>query len=129
MPFTFSKSKTIFRLKKVFKIIICSIFFIGSLSLNARNFYISSSMGNDAYSSSQAQNQSTPWRSLSKLNSFFSNLTGGDVVNFKAGDVFYGSIIATQSGSAGNPITLTSYGSGNKPLISGFTTVNNCTYL
>ena len=129
MPFTFSKSKTIFRLKKVFKIIICSIFFIGSLSLNARNFYISSSMGNDAYSSSQAQNQSTPWRSLSKLNSFFSNLTGGDVVNFKAGDVFYGSIIATQSGSAGNPITLTSYGSGNKPLISGFTTVNNWTYL
>ncbi len=127
MPLTTSKSKTTQSYQSFLRLLILGFFITGTLSLSARNFYISSSSGNDGYTSSQAQNQYTPWRSLSKLNSFFSSLTGGDVVYFKAGDVFYGSIIANQSGSNGNPILLTSYGSGNKPLISGFTTVNNWT--
>ena len=117
-------------LKNLKKIYILA-FFTSFLQVNsyANTYYFSSTDGNDSYSSAQAQNSSTPWKSLSKLNSFFSNLSPGDNVLFKSGDVFYGSINGTGSGSSGNPINFSSYGGGNKPLISGFTTVNSWTYL
>ena len=127
MPFTFLKSNTTSNFNHILKTIFFGIFLTGALNTNARNFYFSSTIGNDNYSSSQAQNQSTPWRSLSKLNSFFNNLTGGDIVYFKSGDVFYGNIVANKSGDNGNPIILTSYGNGNKPLISGFQNINSWT--
>jgi hypothetical protein len=38
-----------------------------SMNASARKFYFSSSTGNDNYTSTQAQNQATPWASLRKL--------------------------------------------------------------
>lgn len=96
-------------------------------SIYATNYYFSSSGGSDSYSSSQAQNPSTPWQSISKLNSFFSSLRPGDSVLFKCGDTFYGNIILNRSGSSGNPIVIASYGTGAKPVISGFTPVTSWT--
>ena len=80
--------------------------------VDAANYYCSSTDGDDSRTSAQAQNSSTPWKSISKLNSFFSSLQPGDVVLFKRGDVFYGSITINKSGSAGSPITFDAYGSG-----------------
>ena len=90
---------------------------------NANTYYFSSSTGDDSRSSTQAQNPSTPWKTLSKLNSFFSSLNPGDVVLFMRGDVFPGSVTATKDGTAANPITFSAYGTGAKPVISGFYTV------
>lgn len=90
-------------------------------------YYFSSSIGNDSNSSTQAQNSSTPWQSLTKLNSFFSSLQAGDTVAFKCGDTFYGSIIVNKSGNISSPITLTSYGSGSQPIITGFSPVTSWT--
>lgn len=85
----------------------------------ATNYYFSSSIGDDNRSSLQAQNSSTPWRSLTKLNSFFPSLKAGDSVLFKSGDTFYGTIIARSSGTISSPIIFSSYGAGNNPIITG----------
>src|SRR4051812_4009536 len=89
------------------------------IKANATNYYFSTSDGDDSRSSSQAQNSSTPWKSIDKLNSFFKYLQPGDRVLFKSGDTFYGSIVTNRSGTASDPITLSSYGSGSRPVISG----------
>src|SRR4051794_9750496 len=100
-----------------------TLFFIFALAFgikaNATNYYFSTADGDDSRSSSQAQNSSTPWKSIDKLNSFFKYLQPGDKVLFKSGDTFYGSIVTNKSGTSAAPITLSSYGSGPKPVISG----------
>ncbi len=88
----------------------------------ASTYYISSVSGDDSRSSSQAQNPATPWKTLSKLNSYFSSLNPGDIVLLKRGEVFYGSIRVNRSGTESQPITISAYGSGAKPIISGLTT-------
>ncbi|MCC7400754.1 MAG: tandem-95 repeat protein [Chitinophagaceae bacterium] len=96
-------------------------------AIQAANYYLSSSDGNDSNTSTQAQNPATPWKSLDKLNSFFSSLRPGDSVLFKCGDIFYGKLVIGQSGNPGSPIVLASYGTGSKPVISGFTPVTSWT--
>lgn len=91
----------------------------------ASDYYFSSSSGDDNRSYSQAQNSDTPWRSIDKLNSVSDELKAGDRILFKSGDTFYGSIRITRGGSSGNPITYTSYGSGEKPVITSMVRVSN----
>ena len=98
-----------------------------TVNASATNYYFSSSSGDDNRSSAQAQSSATPWKTLSKLNSIFSILKGGDIVYFKRGDVFYGSITPSTSGSSGLPITFDAYGTGNKPIITGFTAIGSWT--
>jgi hypothetical protein len=93
----------------------------------ATTYYVSSTDGNDSYSTSQAQNPSTPWQSISKANSFFFSLKPGDNILFKRGDVFYGSLIANASGTSGGRIVIGAYGSGTKPLFTGFINAQNWT--
>src|SRR3954447_3553683 len=108
------------RLRNLFAILTLML----GIKAHATNYYFSSSLGDDSRTTSQAQNPSTPWKSLEKLNSWFPNLQPGDSVLFKCGDTFYGSIITTKSGTSSSPIVLSSYGTGYKPTISGFTTVS-----
>lgn len=91
----------------------------------ATDYYFSSSTGNDSYSSSQAQNPATPWRSLGKFNSISNTLKSGDRVLFKNGDVFLGNLSISRGGSSGNPIIFTSYGSGAKPIITSMESVSS----
>jgi hypothetical protein len=85
-----------------------------SFSLCAQNqYYLSSSTGNDNNNGSQTQ----PWKTLSKLSN--TTLGPGDTVYFKKGDTFRGHYVVNGSGTEGNLITFTSYGSGNQPIISG----------
>jgi hypothetical protein len=100
-------------------ILFCLFAFLTATTF-ATNYYVSSSSGNDSYSAAEAQNPSTPWQSLPKVNSFASNLKPGDFVLFKRGDVFYGSLIISASGNSSAKITIGAYGSGAKPLFSGF---------
>ena len=50
------------------KVIILLVTALLTLSANARKFYFSVE-GNDSYTTTQAQNQSTPWQTLRKLTS------------------------------------------------------------
>jgi parallel beta-helix repeat protein len=89
------------------------------------NYYFSSTLGDDSRSSAQAQNPATPWRSIDKLNSIFSSLNPGDAVYFRRGEIFYGSIRITKSGTSTQPITISAYDQGNRPVITGLTTFTN----
>lgn len=87
-------------------------------------YYFSESQGDDLRSIAEAQNSTTPWRSLNKLNAFMSSLRPGDEVLFKRGDVFEGYMSVNASGAAGNLITFAAYGQGSKPVITGFVKVS-----
>src|SRR4051812_655580 len=89
------------------------------ISANATNYYFSTSDGDDSRSFSEAQDPSTPWKSIDKLNAIFRYLQPGDQVLFKRGDTFFGSIVTSKDGTVSDPITLSDYGSGPKPVISG----------
>jgi hypothetical protein len=91
----------------------------------ATNYYFSSISGDDSRTSTQAKSSLTPWKSLSKLNSFFSSFQPGDSVLLKRGETFYGSITVTKSGTTSSPIIISAYGSGNKPVITSLVTLSN----
>lgn len=92
---------------------------IGVVNINyATDYYFSSSSGDDNNTTAQAQNPSSPWRSLEKLNSISNSLKAGDRILFKKGDVFIGNLKISRGGSSGTPIIYTSYGSGAKPVIT-----------
>src|SRR5436305_1322984 len=111
------------------KLLFAAIFCLGCIVTNAATYYFSSSNGDDSRTPAQAQDTKTPWKSIEKLNSFFHNLKPGDAVLFKRGDVFYGGIIAAKAGDPTAPIVLGAYGTGAKPVISGFTTASSWTSL
>ncbi len=94
---------------------------------DAATYYFSSANGNDLNSSTQAKSAVTPWKSIDKLNSFFSNLQAGDTVLFMRGNVFYGTIQVARSGSSGRPIVFDAYGTGADPVISGLSTLSGWT--
>ena len=90
---------------------------------HATDYYVSSS-GSD---SANGLSSSTPWQSILKINSVFSTLKPGDRILFKSGDHFYGSLLISASGSSGSPITISSYGTGASPVVSGFTRISGWT--
>ncbi len=100
-------------------------FLLFSAIASATDYYISSS-GNDTNNGLSA---STPWKTIAKVNASSSTLKPGDRILFNRGDVFYGTITITKSGSAGNPIYIGAYGAGAKPIITGFITVSAWTNL
>jgi parallel beta-helix repeat protein len=93
----------------------------------ATNYYFSSTEGDDSRTSAEAQNSATPWKTISKLNSIISSLQPGDQILFKRGDIFYGSIVASKAGTSSQRIIFSAYGSGAKPIITGFTQVTSWT--
>jgi parallel beta-helix repeat protein len=94
---------------------------------SGKSYYFSSTNGDDSRTSTQAQSPSTPWKTLSKLNSFISSLQPGDNVYFQRGDIFYGSITVNKSGSSSGALYFGAYGSGNKPVITGLADVTGWT--
>src|SRR5215217_6713433 len=91
----------------------------------ATNYYFSSVTGDDSRTSTQAKSSSTPWKTLSKLNSFFSSLQSGDSVLLKRGETFYGSITINKSGTSTLPIVIGAYGTGSRPVISSLVTLGS----
>ncbi len=89
-------------------VFLCSVSIIAS----ATDYYVSSS-GSD---SANGLSSSTPWQTISKVNSVFSSLSPGDRILFKRGDVFYGSLKLSRSGSSGSPITIGAFGTGKSRL-------------
>jgi parallel beta-helix repeat protein len=115
------------------KAIFFALFTFAFAVVHANTYYFSSSSGNDYRSAKEAQNPSTPWQSISKLNSIFSDLDPGDQVLFKRGETFYGSISILKSrelygpkgNNSTNPIIIGAYGSGAKPVITGLQAITN----
>ncbi|MHC4250749.1 MAG: polysaccharide lyase domain-containing protein [Planctomycetota bacterium] len=84
---------------------------------SAADYYIDSVGGSDRNS---GRSKSSPWKSHKKAET--AKLSAGDVVHFKKGSAFSGSIAISESGTAAKPIRLTSYGTGELPKFTNPTT-------
>ncbi len=80
---------------------------------HATDYYLANN-GND---NAAGTSQETCWKSMSQLQKV--TLKPGDRVLFRAGDQFKGTLNVTVSGKPGKPIIFSSYGEGDKPVISG----------
>ncbi len=94
------------------------VLLIAGLNLQAKNIYISNS-GNDA---NAGNSPAAAWKTIGKLNSY-KGLSSGDSVLFNRGDVFYGTINLSANGAPAQAVTYGAYGTGAKPVITGFTKV------
>lgn len=100
--------------KIILAMIICS-----PMKLFSTTYYVANS-GSDL---NNGTTENSPWKTISKVNK--SQFTPGDKILFKKGDVWSGNTIdVQQSGTINNPITWSSYGSGENPIISGFVTTS-----
>jgi uncharacterized repeat protein (TIGR02059 family) len=97
------------------------IFLALSSFASATDYYFKNG-GNDLGSGTSDE---TAWATIEKVNSIFPSLIPGDRILFRRGDTFYGTIKITKSGAAGSLITLGAYGTGEKPIITGFTRITS----
>jgi parallel beta-helix repeat protein len=97
--------------------IILTILFLFSVAYGQTNYYVSNA-GND---SNDGLTTTTAWQTLSKVNA--STFNAGDSILLKRGDSWNEKLTLTSSGSAGSPIVVSAYGSGVKPLVTGFQTL------
>jgi hypothetical protein len=110
-------------MNKVSVILLSLIFSV--FSAQATDYYFSTT-GSDNNSGTSIN---SPYQTIGKVNAIFPNLAAGDRILFKRGETFYGSLITTKSGTSASPITLGAYGTGAKPVITGFTTVTGWTLI
>lgn len=103
------------------KIGFTSLLFILSNYAFATTYYVDAISGSDNNSgTSEAQ----AWKTVNKVNSVKSDFIGGDVIAFKRNQTFNGSLsLSGLDGSSGNPILVTSFGIGEKPILSTLTSV------
>ena len=92
------------------KLLTCLLLVL-SITANARKFYVSES-GSDTYTTTQAQSQLTPWKTLSKVQS---NVVNGDSVLFAKGSKFTGTLTLNSKSN----IYFGVYGTGADPLFWG----------
>ncbi len=91
------------------------------LSFGQTTYYVANN-GNDT---NNGTSSTTPFQTIGKVNTL--TLQPGSQVLFRRGDTFRGMLTISQSGSAGNPITVDAYGSGSKPVIAGSVPITSWT--
>lgn len=106
-------------MKKLYFILVLILLFS---NVKATNYYISTSdsLANDMNNGTSVL---TPWASFTPLNTLLLINSSIGTVYLKCGDIFRGQINLT----VGNNIIFTSYGSGNKPIISGANIITSWT--
>ena len=93
------------------------------LAFGQTTYYVKNG-GNDALAGTS---DATAWATIAKVNSFQSSLVAGDIVKFNRGDEWLGTITIGKTGTSGNRITYTSYGTGDEPRITGLETITGWT--
>ena len=101
------------------------LFWFICLSIGATNYYVKTG-GNDA---SAGTSDGTAWATITKVNTALAahTIVAGDNVYFNRGNTFSGTITVVYSGSVGSPITISAYGTGANPIITGLTTLSSWT--
>lgn len=94
---------------------ICFFFLIlFFIHLNAENYYINSTLGSDA---NKGDSELSCWKTLRNVNSH--TFQPGDSIFFISDGVWFENFNPKGSGISGDPIVVSSYGKGNKPLFVG----------
>jgi hypothetical protein len=92
---------------------ICALLTAAPGSGHAATYYVSNS-GSDSNSGTSPQD---PWQSISRVNA--GQYVPGDMILFFGGQSFSGNLILSSSGTAGNPITVGSYGTPAATISAG----------
>ncbi|GAA3491701.1 discoidin domain-containing protein [Streptomyces cremeus] len=87
-------------------------------------YYLDSESGSDT---ANGTTPTTPWRTLTRANQH--TFLPGDTLRFAADRTWTGQFAPRGSGTAGAPVTATSYGTGRKPVIAGNATVPSAVLL
>lgn len=105
--------------------LITILFLCISLIASATDYYVKTG-GNDG---AAGTSDGTAWATITKVNTEWAagTFAPGDKIYFNRGNTFYGSIVVKESGASGSPITIGAYGTGDKPIIYGFTTLTSWT--
>lgn len=77
-------------------------------------YYVDATSGNDSNPGTATNNA---WKTISRVNT--STFSAGDSILFKRGGTWREQLTVSSSGSAGNPITFGTYGTGADPIITG----------
>ena len=85
-----------------------------STAAMAAVYFVDASAGSDENSGLSI---TEAWKTLEKVNAV--SLNPGDTVLFKRGEVWTGTMIISDSGIEGSPITVAAYGDGPAPVIDG----------
>ena len=93
------------------------------MNVSATNYYVKTG-GNDE---ADGLSDGTAWATLEKVTAFQASLMPGDSVLFKCGDTFRGNMILNMAGTVDSRIVYGAYGSGEKPIITGFETLTEWT--
>ena len=100
-------------MRSVFLVPVSALLFSFCSALAANSYYLSSSEGDDSNDGSVQY----PWKTLAKISSV--TLSPGDSVHFRRNDLFKGQFVVDGSGSLAEPITITAYGEGQPPVLTG----------
>ncbi|MEO7016249.1 MAG: LamG domain-containing protein [Leifsonia sp.] len=109
------------RLRTLLSAATAAVLGLGAVGLAAQpavaactTYYVSSSAGSDANSGCST---SDPWQTLANVNS--TTFAAGNQILFQAGGSWTGQLHPLGAGASGNPIVVSSYGTGSAPLIAG----------
>lgn len=81
-------------------------------TVQAATYYVDATTGNDA---NDGSSELLAWQTITHLNT--KTFVAGDNILFKRDGIFTGQLNLQGSGSSGSPITLGSYGTGEKPIL------------
>lgn len=110
------------------KLLVAAVLFVPAVALHfepqsayaaGTTYYVSYSAGLDSNNGTTA---STPWKTLSKVSSM--TFKPGDTIKLLGGDTWNGEKLSLHgNGTAANPITMTSYGTGRPKLVNAGTVI------
>jgi hypothetical protein len=101
---------------KLWLILLALFLGLQSVSLAQTSYYLSSA-GSDMNS---GLSESLPWKTLDKVNQQMAGLKTGDVIRFKRGETFFGTLQLTKNG-----LQIGAYGTGERPVLSGGKNISN----
>jgi hypothetical protein len=89
----------------------------GTMPAGATTYYVSESTGNDSWTGQAAtpSGAAGPWKTLAKASSQM--CSAGDQILLKCGDTWDEELHPQGNGTPSNPIVISSYGEGKKPVI------------
>ena len=102
------------------RLLLFLIYLMVTVPVQAAAYYVDSVIGADT---NTGLTPTEAWRTLAKVSSFI--FRPGDVILFKAGNSWTGTLSLHGSGTLANPITVGRYGNGPKPLLQGEGQVTN----
>lgn len=89
-------------------------FFLYATVISGANYYVNAIKGSD---DNPGTTPLRPWKSLTNVNQ--TDFMPGDTIFLARGNHWYGYLRPQGSGSEDNPIVITAFGEGNKPLLIG----------